>query len=39
MSNQLMKLKKRLSYKSDRKIPDVKEEEKQTNRKLEKRKS
>ena len=35
MSNQLMKLKRRLSYRSDTKIPDVKEEEEQTNTKVE----
>ena len=36
MSNQVMELKMRLSYRSEGKIPDVKEEEKQTNTKLEK---
>ena len=36
MSKQIMKLKRRLSYRSERKIPDVKEEEEQTNTKLEK---
>ena len=37
MLNQLEKLKSRLSYRSERKIPDVKEEEEeQTNRKLKK---
>ena len=36
MSNQLMKLKRRLSKRSERKKPDVKEEEEQTNTKLEK---
>ena len=39
MSNQILKLKKRVSYRSEGKIPDVKEEEKQPNTKLERLKS